>query len=113
MGTRALIMVSIMLLEIAGGISGLVAIDGEYRYRMDSAGIAGCVMVVFSTIVACLLTVAFFLRKSSRAKAASIIQDARIEAAKILSVASDKALALCSLDGGKCQECGNPRTGKF
>jgi hypothetical protein len=113
MGTRILVMVSIMILELGAGIAALVGIDGEYPYRMNSAGIAGCVMVVVMTIVAWLMTLAFFLRKSSQTKAARVLDDARIEAAKILSTASDKALALCSLDGGRCPQCGNPRTGKY
>ena len=35
------------------------------------------------------------------------------KAGQILSEASDRALALCSLDGGRCRQCGNPRTGRY
>jgi hypothetical protein len=113
MGSRILVMVSVMILELAAGISVLAGIDGQYPYRMDSGGVAGCVMTVALTVIAWLMTVAWFLKKSARAKAGRVLEDARAQAAQILATASDKALALCSLDGGKCQKCGNPRTGRF
>ena len=31
----------------------------------------------------------------------------------ILNDATEKSLALCSLDSGRCDHCGNPRTGRF
>ncbi len=113
MGSRILMMISAMVFELGLGIAALVGIDGQYPYRMDNGGIAGCVMVVVLTIIAWLMTIAYFLRQSSRIKARRILDDARAQAAQMISEASDKALALCSLDGGRCQQCGNPRTGRF
>ncbi len=84
-----------------------------YPRRMDEGGAAGIVMIVALTAVSWLMTIAFFVRRSSRAKVARIVNDARVEASRILADATEKALALCSLDGGRCGRCGNPRTGKY
>jgi hypothetical protein len=113
METRILLMFSIMIIELGCGISGLLGVNSNYPRRMDEAGIAGCVMIVAVTIVSWLITIAIFIRKSSRTKAARIVDDARLQAARILSEATDKSLALCSLDSGRCIHCGNPRTGRF
>jgi hypothetical protein len=113
MAVRILVMFSVMILELALGIAGLLGVSSMYPHRMDESGIAGCVMIVAGILVAWLITLALFVRKSSRARAGRMIDDAKSQAAKILADATDKALALCSLDAGKCRQCGNPRTGKF
>lgn len=113
MAVRLLLMFGVMVLELGLGIAAILGVVSMYPYRMQLDGVAGCVMLVVGIVVAWLTTIAFFIRKSSRAKATRIVAEARNEAAKILSDATEKALALCSLDGGKCRQCGNPRTGKF
>ena len=113
MAVRLLVMFSVIVLETAAGIAAIVGINGEYPYRMDSAGIAGIVMVVAGMIVAWLVTIALTVKKSSRAKAGRIIDDAKKEAARILGEATEKALALSGMDGGRCRQCGNPRTGRY
>jgi len=115
MAARVLLMCSFMLLEVGLLASAIVGVANQrrYRYEMDSEGIASCVMLSVAIPIAWLLTIAFFLRKSSHAKARQVVTDAHVEAARILAEASDKAMALCSLDGGRCNQCGNPRTGKF
>ena len=113
MATRLLLMLAIMVLELGCGIAAILGVVSTYRYRIDEPGIAGIVMIVVSVIIAWLLTIAVTLRKSSRAKAARIVDEARMKAAAILSDATEKSLALCSLDSGKCDHCGNPRTGRF
>jgi hypothetical protein len=113
MAVRILVMCSFMLLELGLGIAAIVGVTESYPYRMDGGGIAGCVLLSIAIPMSWLLTIAFFLRQTSRAKARRLIDDAEREAARILADASEKALALCSLDGGRCPQCGNPRTGKF
>ena len=114
MGVRLLIMFSVMVLELAAGIAAIVGVMGQYPYYgVDHAGIAGIVMIVAATIVAWLVTIAVTARKSSRAKAVRIIDDAKKEAARILGEATEKALALSGMDGGRCRQCGNPRTGRY
>ena len=51
MGVRLLVMFSVIIFELGAGIAALVGIDGEYPYRMDNTGIAGCVMVVVCVVV--------------------------------------------------------------
>jgi hypothetical protein len=113
MGVRLLVMFSVMCIELGCGIAAILGVTDRWEYRQTTPEIAGVVMLVVGIIVAWLLTIAFFVRKSSRVKSVRIVDDARAEAAKILNDATDKALALCSLDGSRCQRCGNPRTGKF
>jgi hypothetical protein len=114
MAVRLLVMFSLMLLEAGLGIAGIIGVVSIYSpYEIREAGIAGIVMLSVGIAIFWLLTIAFFIRKSSREKAARIVADARKEAAAILADATEKALALCSLEGGKCRQCGNPRTGKF
>ena len=113
MAVRLLVMLSVMVVELGAGIAGLLGVTSAYPYRMDEGGIAGCVVIVVAIIASWLLTIAFFVRKSSRAKARRIVDEARSEAAKVLGEATERALALCSLDGGRCSQCGNPRTGRF
>ena len=113
MAVRLLLMLSFMILELGLGIASILGVVSMYPYNMREDGIAGIVMIVVAIAVSWLLTIAFFVRKSSRAKAVRIVADARNEAGRILADATEKALALCSLDGGKCRQCGNPRTGKF
>ena len=113
MATRLLLMLAIMVLELGCGIAAILGVVSMYHYRIDESGIAGIVMIVVGIIIAWLLTIAITLRKSSRAKAARIVDEARMKAAAILSDATEKSLALCSLDSGKCDHCGNPRTGRF
>src|SRR2546421_12842688 len=111
MAVRLLVMFSVMILELAAGIAGILAVTSEYRHGPDEAGVAACVAIVGGILVSWLLTIAYFVRQSSRAKARRIIDEARMEAARILGEATEKALGLCSLDGGRCGHCGNPRTG--
>jgi hypothetical protein len=113
MAVRLLLMLSFMILELGLGIAAILGVVSMYPYQMREDGIAGIVMIVVGILIAWLMTIAFFVRKSSREKAARIVADARQQAAAILADATEKALALCSLDGGKCRQCGNPRTGKF
>jgi hypothetical protein len=113
MSTRLLIMFSVVVLELAGGISAIVGVVGQYQFGIDSAGIAGIVMIVAVTIVALLVTIAVTFGRKSAARADRIIEDARKEAARILEEATEKALALSGMDGGRCRQCGNPRTGRF
>src|ERR1700716_2838296 len=113
MATRLLLMLAIMVLELGCGIAAILGVVSMYHYRIDESGIAGIVMIVVGVIIAWLLTIAITLRKSSRAKAARIVDEAKMKAAVILSDATEKSLALCSLDSGKCDHCGNPRTGRF
>ncbi len=113
MAVRLLMMFSTIILELGLGIAALLGVDSMYPYQMRSDGIAGCVMIVVAMIISWLLTIAFFIRGWSRTREARIVSEARAEAARILADAAEKALALSSLDGGKCGRCGNPRTGKF
>ena len=113
MATRLLIMFSFMILEVATCIASILGVASLYPRRIDEAGAAGIVMIVALTVVAMLITIALSVRGLPRAKANRIVADARIESARILADATDKALALCSLDGGRCPRCNNPRTGKF
>lgn len=113
MAVRVLLMFSIIILETGLGIAALVGVDSMYPYGIRSDGIAGCVMIVVAMIISWLLTIAFFIRGWSQTRESRIVSDARAQAARILADAAEKALALSSLDGGKCARCGNPRTGKF
>jgi hypothetical protein len=113
MAVRILVMFGVMIFEAAVGVAAILGVCAQYPRRMDEGGAAGCVMIVALTAVAWLMTIAFFVRRSSRAKVARIVTDARVEASVILAEATEKALALCSLDGGRCSRCGNPRTGKY
>lgn len=113
MAVRLLVMFSFMILELGLGIAAILGVVSLYPYQIREDGIAGIVMIVVGILVSWLVTIAFFIRKSSREKAARIVAEARTQAAGILADATEKALALCSLEGGKCRQCGNPRTGKF
>lgn len=115
MAVRFLMMLSIMIVELGAGIAGFLGVSSCYTnsYRMDEGGIAACVMIAVGIVVSWLVTIAFFVRASSRAKARRMVDEATRQAARILSDATDKALALCSLDAGRCRQCGSPRTGKF
>jgi hypothetical protein len=113
MAVRLLLMFSIMILELGLGIASILGATMGFYYQLPNDVIAGVVMIVVGILVAWLVTIALFVRKSSRVNAARIVSDAREEAGRILAEATEKALALCSLDGGKCPQCGNPRTGKF
>jgi hypothetical protein len=113
MATRLLVMFSFIVLELATGIAAILGVTSNYRRQVDEAGAAGIVMIVAVMIIAWLVTIALSVRGMARTKAAGIIVDARVESARILADATEKALALCSLEGGRCPQCGNPRTGKF
>ena len=113
MAVRLLVMSSVLIIETGIGIALYLAVASNYPYRVDEGGIALCVLISVGMIVSWLWTIAFFVRKSSRAKAKRIVDDAKVEAAAILSNATDRAMVLCNLDGGRCRQCGNPRTGKF
>ena len=113
MAVRLLIMFSVMVIELGLGIAAILGVASHYPYQWNESGIATCVMIVAGILVSWMLTIAFFVRKSSRAKAGRLVDDAKIQAAKILGDAAEKALALCGLERGKCPRCGNPRTGKF
>ncbi len=113
MAARFLILCSLLIVELGGGIASLIGVASMYPYRMDEGGIAACVGIVVGTLTIWLLTIAFFIRNAPKVKIARMMNDARTEAAKIVADATDKALALCSLDAGQCKQCGNPRTGKF
>jgi uncharacterized membrane protein len=113
MAVRFLVMLSLMVVELGAGIAGIVGVCGEYPFGLGESGISLIVVIVAAIVVSWLLTIAFFARASSRAKANRLLDEARIKAAKILGDATDKALALCSMDQGKCDQCGNPRTGNF
>src|SRR5258706_3989327 len=113
MATRLLLMFAIMIFELGCGIAAILGVVSMYPYRMEESGIAGIVMIVVGVIIGWLTTLAIFIRKSSRAKAVRIIDQARLQAAAILNDATEKSLALCSLDSGRCDHCGNPRTGRF
>ncbi|MDB5324311.1 MAG: hypothetical protein JWN40_5942 [Phycisphaerales bacterium] len=113
MATRLLVMFSLIILELAIGIASILGVTSNYRRSVDEAGAAGIVMIVALMVIAWLVTIALSVRGLPRAKAQRIVADARIESARILADATEKALALCSLEGGRCPKCGNPRTGKF
>ena len=114
MAVRTLVMFGFLILEIGAAIAILVGIATSYRYSpMDGPGIAGCVLTVAVALFMLLLTIAIFVRGRAASRARNIVADARAQAARILADATDKALALCSLEGGRCPKCGNPRTGKF
>lgn len=88
-------------------------------------------MIVFTVggfIFGILLTIALFIPARAKApaeigarsllddagnSAREIINRANAEATRLLAEAADKAMALSSLDRGKCRHCGNPRTGRF
>ena len=112
---RFLIVLSFMVFELAVGISNIMEITGRYQnsYNLPQRVVADCICWGAGVIIAWLLTIAFFMRKSTRLRAAKIIEDAKTQSAKILGDATEKALALCSLDSGKCMTCGNPRTGRY
>jgi hypothetical protein len=113
MATRLLLMFSFIILELATCIASILGVASHYPRRIDEAGAAAIVMIVALTIIAFLITIALSVRNLPRAKANRIVADARIESARILADATEKALALCSLEGGRCPQCNNPRTGKF
>jgi hypothetical protein len=114
MAVRILLLFGFLILEIGAAIAILVGIATSYPFTpMDGPGIAGCVVTVAVALFLLLLTIAFFVRGRGTARAKNIVADARAQAARILAEATDKALALCSLEGGRCPKCGNPRTGKF
>jgi hypothetical protein len=114
MAARLLVMFSVMILEAGLGVAGILGTIGSYHGRQpDEGGIAGIVMICCGTAMSWLITMAIFVRKSSREKARRIIADAQAKAAQVLAEATDRSLALCSLDGGRCEQCGNPRTGRF
>ncbi|MFI5381512.1 MAG: hypothetical protein ACHRHE_19620 [Tepidisphaerales bacterium] len=114
---RRLFLCAVLALLIGSGIAIVYAINFNY----DAAAI---VMTVSGSGFAILTTIALFMprRPSSPAEktladaatsAREIVNRANQEAAKLLAEAADKAMALSSLDCGKCKHCGNPRTGKF
>jgi len=118
MATRILVMFAVMTLELGAGIAAILATTSEYsnsgfnqRDQLECTAI--CVSIGAAVVMAWLLTIAVALRKSARARANRILDEARAAAADILGQATDKALALSSLDAGRCRHCGNPRTGKF
>jgi hypothetical protein len=114
MAVRTLVLFGFLILETGAAIAILVGIATSYRYSpMDGPGIAGCVLTVAVALFTLLLTIALFVRSRAAARAKNIVADARAKAAGILAEATDRALALCSLEGGRCPKCGNPRTGKF
>ncbi len=114
MAVRLLVMFSVMIFELGLGITAILALMSNYRYtNLDEMGSAGCVMISLGILIAWLVTIAGFVRHSARSKANRIIDEAKAKSAKILSEATEKALALCSLEGARCRSCGNPRTGKF
>ena len=114
MAARLLLMFSVLILEIGCAIAVLVGIANTNGYApLETPAIIGCVLTVAFTLVILLVTIALFVRGRGASRARSIIADARSDAARILSDATEKALALCSLDGPRCPKCGNPRTGKF
>ena len=113
MATRLLMMFSFIILEAALCVAAILGVASNYPRRIDEAGAAGIVMIVALTVIAFLVTIALSVRGMSRTKGQRIIAEARIESARILADATEKALALCSLEGGRCPQCGNPRTGKF
>jgi hypothetical protein len=113
MATRLLVMFSFIVLEVALCIASILGVASNYPRRIDEAGAAGIVMIVALTVIAFLVTIALSVRGMSRTRGQRIIAQARIESARILADATEKALALCSLEGGRCPQCGNPRTGRF
>lgn len=114
MAVRILMLLCFMLAELALGIIGFFAVDDAYRFQpWDSGANSTRVLLGFGVAVGWLATIAIFLRKGSRRNANQIVAQARTEAARILSEATDKALALTSMEYGKCRNCGNPRTGKY
>src|SRR3954467_14481663 len=114
MAVPLLILFCALVLETALAIAAIIGIVSQYPYGTpDGAGGAGIVMMVALMIVFWLGSIAVYVKKSSRYKASSVLLEARAKAAQILAEASDRALALCSLDGGRCRQCGNPRTGRF
>ena len=113
MATRLLLMFSFIVLEAALCVAAILGVASNYPRRIDEAGAAGVVMIVALTVIAFLVTIALSVRGMSRTRGQRIIAEARIESARILADATEKALALCSLEGGRCPLCGNPRTGKF
>ncbi|MCY2955362.1 MAG: hypothetical protein NTU53_25830 [Planctomycetota bacterium] len=119
MAARVLVMFAVMALELGAGIAAILATISQYSYpsaynqRDQVECTAICVSIGAGVVMAWLLTMAFTLRKSARAKANRMLDEARGEAARILGEATEKALALSSLDAGRCRHCGNPRTGKF
>ena len=113
MAVRLLVMISIMIAELGAGIAGILSVVMESRGGPDTGGAVALVAIIGGVLVSWLVTIAFFVRKSSRVKAARIVDDARMQAARILADATEKSLALSSLDGGRCGSCGNPRTGRF
>jgi len=106
-------MFSVMTVELGFGIAGFLAVSSSYPYGVREEGAAVCVLISVFILVSWMMTIVFFTRKSARIRAARLVNDATLQAAKILSEATDKSLALCSLDAGRCRSCGNPRTGKF
>ena len=119
MAARLMMMFAVMTLELGAGIGLILLTVSEYSYPYHSSARddlelgAICVAIVAGVIMAWLLTLAVFLRRSARAKANRMIDEARLESARILGEAAEKAMALSSLDSGRCRYCGNPRTGKF
>ena len=113
MAVRLLLMFSVLIVQLTAMIVGLLGVSSLYPVRMREGGIAACVAIVTGTVVLWLLTIALFVRGASKGKARRLVEQARIESARILAVATEQALALSSLDAGRCRKCGNPRTGKF
>ena len=68
MMTRLLVLMSILVIELGAAIASLIGVSSFYPYRFDEAGIVACVGIVVATIAVGLLTIALFVRKSSREK---------------------------------------------
>jgi hypothetical protein len=119
MSARVLVMLAVMVLELGAGIAGILVTTSEYSYpsaynqRNQLECTAICVSIGAAVVMAWLLTMAVALRKSAREKVNRMLDEARAQSAQILGEATEKALALSSLDAGRCRHCGNPRTGKF
>ena len=82
MAVRLLVMFSVMVFELGLGIAAILGVASNYPYQWNESGIAACVMIVAGILVSWMLTIAFFVRKSSRAKAVRLVDDAKIQAAK-------------------------------
>ncbi|MGA2499154.1 MAG: hypothetical protein ABSH20_15550 [Tepidisphaeraceae bacterium] len=118
---KRLLLFAVLALLIGGAIAVLCAINQEPESGAVVFTIGG---FVFAILVAIALFVggrpkspaetgAQALLEGAQNSAAGIIARANQEAARLLADAAEKAMALSSLDRGKCQSCGNPRTGKF
>ncbi len=118
---KQLLLGAVLALLVSGAIAILCVINRDEESGAVVVTIGG---FVFAILVAIGLFVGGRPKSSAEAGAQKLLEDAQNsaagiiaranqEATRLLADAAEKAMALSSLDRGKCGACGNPRTGKF